>query len=166
MSKICKNPLYVFILIYCCILTYGLGKHAIPKIVAEGALRAPDWLGDQRRRRQDVVGKATPGRRGPRDLRWSFGDAVKKAIIQQRAGPLGLWLSRPGEWKRHNAGCHKSGGSIYCSSVRSPTPSHSKTLSNPFQTLTIKWEVHIFLKESSLVLYHCVVVIHSAYICI
>ena len=30
-------------------------------------------VGDQRRRRQDVVGKATPGRRGPGVPRWSWG---------------------------------------------------------------------------------------------
>ena len=36
-------------------------------------LGAPDWVGDQRRRRQDVVGKATPGLRGPQDPRWSLG---------------------------------------------------------------------------------------------
>ena len=35
---------------------------------------------------------------------------VEKAIIQQRAGPLGLQLSSPGEQERHNADGHKSGG--------------------------------------------------------
>ena len=33
-------------------------------------------------------------------------------------------------------------GSICCSSVRSPTPSHSKTLSNPFEPFQIKWVVY------------------------
>ena len=35
-------------------------------------------------------------------------------------------------------------GSICCSSVRSPTPSHSKTFSNPFEPFQIKWEVYFF----------------------
>ena len=39
-------------------------------------------------------------------------------------------------------------GSICCGSVRSPTPSHSKTLSNPFEPFQIKWEVY-FSKELS-----------------
>ena len=34
-------------------------------------------------------------------------------------------------------------GSKYCSYVRSPTPSYTQTLSNPFRTLAIKWEVYI-----------------------
>ena len=51
------------------------------------------------------------------------------------------------------------GRSICCSSVRSPTPSHSKTLSNPFRTLSIKWEVDIFLKDC-VACYHCVVVFY------
>ena len=59
----------------------------------------------------------------------------------------------------------KEWGSKCCSYVRSLTPSHTQTLSNPFRTLTIKWEVHIFIKKSSLVLYPCVFVIHSACIC-
>ena len=115
---------------------------------AEGVLRAPDWLRDQRRRRQDVVGKATPGRRGPLDLRWSFGDKLvirccKEAIIQQRAGPLGLRLSS--HEKRHNADSHMSQNIAVF--VQSPTPSHSKTLSNLFRTLTIKVSGTYFGKE-------------------
>ena len=55
--------------------------------------------------------------------------------------------------------------SIYCSYVRSTTPSHTQTLNNLFQTLTIKWEVNIFIKKTSLVLYHYVVVNYSACIC-
>ena len=46
-------------------------------------------------------------------------------------------------------------GSKYCSYVRSPAPSHTQTLSNPFRTLTIKWEVHIFIKKSSASLLLC-----------
>ena len=57
---------------------------------------------------------------------------------QQRAGPLGLRLSSPGERERHNADGHKSGGQNIAVSIRSPAPSHTQTLSNPFRTLTIK----------------------------
>ena len=42
-------------------------------------------------------------------------------------------------------------GSKYFSSVRSPTLSHTQTLSNPFRTLAIKWGVNIFVKKSSCV---------------
>ena len=42
-------------------------------------------------------------------------------------------------------------GSKYCSYVRSPAPSHTHILSNPFRTLAIKWEVNIFIKKSSCV---------------
>ena len=47
----------------------------------------------------DVVGKATPGRRSPWSPWWvgvqrsCWQDAVKNAILQQRAGPLGFRLS-------------------------------------------------------------------------
>ena len=42
-------------------------------------------------------------------------------------GSPGLRLSSPGERERHNADGHKNGGeSIYCSSVQSPTPSHTQ----------------------------------------
>ena len=88
--------------------------------------------------RRDVVGKAIPGR-------WGFGpwwvevqrrcwwDAVKKAISQQ-SGPQGLRLSI---WRteRYNANGHKSGGQNIAVSVRSPTPSHTRTLSNLFEPL-------------------------------
>ena len=57
---------------------------------------------------------------------------------QQKAEPPGLWLSSTGEQERHNADGHKSGGQYVAVFVQSPTPSHSKTLSNPFRTLTIK----------------------------
>ena len=44
---------------------------------------------------------------------------------------------------------------LFCSV--SPATSHTQTLSNPFRTLAIKWEVNILLKKSSCVrLYHCV----------
>ena len=41
---------------------------------------------------------------------------------------------------------YKEWGSICCSSVRSPTPSHSKTFSNPFEPFQIKWGMY-FSKE-------------------
>ena len=58
------------------------------------------------------------------------------------SGPPGLRLSNPGERERHNADGHKSGGSIYCSSVRSPTPSHTHT------TLSNKVRGTYFFKRS------------------
>ena len=42
-------------------------------------------------------------------------------------------------------------GSKYFSYVRSPAPSHTQTLNNPFETLQIKWEVKYFIKKSSCV---------------
>ena len=46
--------------------------------------------------REDVVGKATPGRGGPREPRWSLGTwevADKMQQITQQSEPLGLRLS-------------------------------------------------------------------------
>ena len=64
---------------------------------------------------------------------------------------LGLRLSSPGERERHNADGITL-GSKYFSYVRSPAPSHMRTLSNPFRILAIKWEVNIvkevFLRAS------------------
>ena len=42
-------------------------------------------------------------------------------------------------------------GSICCSSVPSPTPSHSKTFSNPFEPFQIKWEVYFYKRTVSLI---------------
>ena len=42
------------------------------------------------------------------------------------------------ERERHNVDGHKSGGQNITVSVRSPTPSHTQTLSNPFVPLQIK----------------------------
>ena len=60
---------------------------------------------------------------------------------------------------------HKSGGSIFCSSVQSQTHlSHSRTFCNPFKPFQIKWEVY-FSKElcrSSLLCHRY----DSTYICI
>ena len=157
-------------------------KHAIPKI--EWAI---EWViellynsvetGSQTSWSKDELetrcGRESHTRsKGPREPRWSFGDQLgircSKEIhhLAERTGPLGLRLSSPGERERHKADGHKSGGQYIAVFVQSPTPSHSKTLSNPFRTLTIKWEVYILLKKTSLVLYHCVIVILSAWICI
>ena len=60
-----------------------------------------------------------------------FGDRIfwrQDACTQQRAGPPGLRLSIPWERERHNADGYKSGGQLCCSSVRSPTPSHTQPL--------------------------------------
>ena len=51
--------------------------------------------------------------------------------------PPGHRLSSPGE--RETLLWPIEWGSICCSSVRSPTPSHSKTSSNPFEPFQIKW---------------------------
>ena len=68
------------------------------------------------------------------ESRW-WQDVVEKASIQQ-SRPPGLRLSSSGERERDADG-HQRGGSICCSSVRSPAPSHT-------QTLQIKWEVYFF----------------------
>ena len=50
----------------------------------------------------------------------------------------------------------KSGGQNITVYIWSSAPSHTQTLSNPFRTLAIKWEVVIFVKNSS-----CVFIIAS-----
>ena len=67
----------------------------------------------------------------------------------REAGPLGPRLSSSGEQERNAVMANRVGGSICCSSVMSPTPSHTQ----PFQ---IKWEVY-FSKNCVARLY-CVVV--------
>ena len=60
--------------------------------------------------------------------------------------------------KKHCYG-HKSGGSICCSSVHSPTHlSHSKTFSNPFE----QSERYIFLKNCVARLYYVIIMILHA----
>ena len=69
------------------------------------------------------------------------------------------WAS--GERERHNVDGHESGGGQNIEvSVRSLSPSHTQTLSNPFRTVAIKWKVHILLKKSS-----CVFIIVSLWCC-
>ena len=65
------------------------------------------------------------------------------------------WTPRPlvehlREQERHNVTVITV-GSKYEVYVRSPASSHMQTLSNPFETLAIKWEVNIFEKKSSCV---------------
>ena len=96
------------------------------------ACRVPDsW-------RRNMVGKATSGRRGLWALR-SWGP--EKMLIRCRKEshhpaewPLGLRLSIKRTRKTQRDG-HKSEGSKYCSYVRSPAPSHSKTPHNLVEPL-------------------------------
>ena len=100
---------------------------------AEGALRTPDWVW------------------GSEEMeKW----CCRENSTQQRAGSPGLWLSNPGEHKEKRL-WPIEWGSICCSSVPSPTPSHTQ----PFQ---IKWEVYILLKDCVARRYHCVVVFMHA----
>ena len=102
--------------------------------------------------RRDVIRKATSGRRGLGSLlSWGPGKLVIRCSKESHhpAEWAPGWAS--GERERHNVDGHKSGGQNIAVSVRSPTPSHTQTLSNPFRTLTINWEVHIFIKKSSCV---------------
>ena len=116
-------------------------KHAIPKIewaiellynsVRTGSQR----VGDQTSWREEVVGKATTQQNGPSGPPMEFGDPLVTRCGRESphpaewaSRPLGLQLSSPGERERHNADGHKSGESIYCSSVRSPAPSHTQIL--------------------------------------
>ena len=65
----------------------------------------------------------------------------------REAGPAGPRSSSPEERERNAVMAIRVGGSICCSSIRSPTHlSHSKTFSNPFEPFQIKWEVY-FSKE-------------------
>ena len=118
------------------------------------------WVGDQTSWRKDVVGKATTQQKGPPGPRWSletrwWQDAVEKARTQQ-SGLLGLRLSSPGEREGHNADDYKSGGQYIAVLFGLQLPLTIKTWVTLFRTLTIKWEVLIFLKKSSFVFIHCV----------
>ena len=113
----------------------------------EGNIRPTNWTEDSwvefqpvgGGERWDVVGKATPGRRGPREPWLNWGPEKKDTTLTTITV-----------------------GSKYFSYFRSLTPSHMQTLSNPFRTLAIKWEVNIFIKKSSCVcLCLCVFIIVS-----
>ena len=115
----------------------------------EGNIRPTNWtegqLSSSASWSRDVVAKATPGRRGSREpwLNWGPEENEKDTTLPT------ITL-----------------GSKYFSYVRSPAPSHMQTLSNPFRTLAIKWEVNIFIKKSSCVcLCHCVLIIVSFWCC-
>ena len=92
-------------------------------------------FGDQESWRNDAVEKTAPSRElGPRASGWATLENEKDTLL-----------------------CPEElGRSICCSSVRSPTPSHSQ----PFQ---IKWEVY-FYKNSIARLYCVVVMILHAYV--
>ena len=107
-----------------------------------------DWRG--------VVGKATPGRRGPLEpwLNWGPEKMLKRCIKESH---------HPAEWipglrlstrRTRKTQCWRPSvwGSKYYKILQNiTTPSHTQTLSNPFRTLAIKWEVKILLKKSSCV---------------
>ena len=118
----------------------------------EGNIRPTNWteyswveLKIGRSWRQDVVRKATPGRRGSREP----------------------WLNwRPEENEKDTTLPIITLGSKHFSYVLFPARSHMQTLSNPFRTLAIKWELNIFIKKSSCVcLCHCVLIIVSLWCC-
>ena len=87
------------------------------------------------------------------DVEQLYDPGEDRKSVSWRSGQLEIRCSRenqhPAEWaprppveqsrrtgKKRCYG-HKSGGSICCSSVRSPTPSHSKTFSIPFEPFQI-----------------------------
>ena len=93
----------------------------------------------RRVRRQNVVEK--PGGGGPWGPWWvgvqrsCWQDVVEKASTQQKAEPLGLRLSSPGERERHNADGHKSGGQYIAVMFGLQLPLTIKpwiTFSNPY----------------------------------
>ena len=124
-------------------------KHAIPKIgwAIDWVLNYYITLSRQlemswRIYRRDVVGKATLGRRGPRDPRLSFRDQLVIRCSNESHHPAESWASgppveQPWRTKKTQRWRPLEWGSMYCSYVRSPTPS-------PTQTLQIKWETLFF----------------------
>ena len=97
-------------------------KHAIPRI--EWALNYYITQSRQEVRQLELetrCGRESHARpKGPSGAPMSWGP--EKLLIR-----CSKESHHPAEW-----------GSIYCSSVRSPAPSHMQTLSNPFRTLTIQ----------------------------
>ena len=88
------------------------------------------------------------GRESHTRPRWSLGTReVADKMQQRKPAPSRVdprasgWAS--GERERHNVDGYKSGGQNIAVFVRSPTPSHTQNLNNPFRTLVIKWEVNI-----------------------
>ena len=127
-------------------------KHAIPKIeLAIELLYNPvSWRSDEletrccRESHHPAEGASGPPIEFGDQTSWWENAGMR--TCPREAGPPGPRLSNPGERERHNTDGHKSGGgSIYCSSVRSPAPSHTQNLSNKVRG------IYIFLKKSSLV---------------
>ena len=111
------------------------------------------------------VGKATPdlGDLGNPDGVWG----PEKLLIRCRKEShhpaewaqglrLSIWRTR----KDTTLTGIRGGGQNITVTVRSPAPSHTQTLSNPFRTLAIKWEVNILLKKSS-----CIFIFVSLWCC-
>ena len=150
-------------------------KHAIPK---EWALnyyitqctgnstcfwRSVSW-------KQDAVEKASTRQKGPRDPRlrvWRPDQLETRCGREnqqlERLGPRASGWAAQENGKRNTDGYKRTGGSICCSSVPSPTPSHTQ----PFQ---INWEVYFTKRlchsSLSLRLLLCVFMILYASICI
>ena len=101
-----------------CLMTI---KHAIPKIewaiewalnyyITQSRQEVRQWELETRCGRESHARPKGPS--GPPvvlETHW-WQDVVEKASTQQKAEPLGLRLSSPGERERHNADGHKSGG--------------------------------------------------------
>ena len=85
-------------------------------------------------------------------------DVVEKASTQQKAGPPGLRLIKPGEREWHNADGHKSGGQYLAVLFGLQLPLTHTTLSNKVRGI-------FFLKKSSLV-FHYSVNMYSACTCV
>ena len=90
--------------------------------------------------RRDVVGKAIPGRGGPRKALVSWGPEKMVIRYSKESHHPAEWargprLSCPKERERHNADGHKFLGQNITVYVRSPAPSHSKTPHNLFEPL-------------------------------
>ena len=110
--------------------------------------------------RQDAVEKASTRQKGPRDPRlrvWRSDQLERRCWIKKHV-PERLGSQAPG-WAAQGNGKETrlwpiEWGSIYCSSVRSPTPSH-------IQHFQIKWEVYV-CKNCVTRLYYCVVMILHA----
>ena len=118
-------------------------------------------VGDQMSWRQDVVGRPPPSRRGTQDPRLSLETSWWEDAGWEHV-PGWLGPQAPGWAVQENENdtrlCPEGlGRSIYCISVRSPTPSHT-------QTFQIKWEVY-FSKNCVARLYYCVNM-YSACICV
>ena len=87
--------------------------------------------------------------KGSRQLETRCG---KESHTRQRgpSGPPMKWTPASGEQERHNVTVITVGSRNYSLCSVSSSLSHA-TLEQPFRTLAIKWEVHIFVKKSSCV---------------